>query len=342
MNTIIVLVTGIGSCGTGEGLVKALKLVKGKYRIVGCDMQALSALSYRVDAGYQVPRATDTGYIPAINRIIRDEKVDVLLPGSDKEMEVISNAIDQIDKHVFVLAHPKETVNICRDKWETYLYLKKHGFDCPESYIPDDPQNLAFPLFIKDRFGGGSKHAFKIENEEELKVYLHFYAAKGMKPIIQRYVGSPEEEYTTGVLFGKDGRLISAITFKRTLIAGASGIMTCKEYPEVTQNAVAIARTLKTVGSINIQSRLVDGKPYAFEINPRFSGSSPARAGLGANELDMAIDEFYLGRKVESPKIQYNTAVLRCFQEVSVDLAEVEKLTQGRPVSHSGRIHDYV
>lgn len=342
MKQITVLITGIGSCGTGEGLVKALNLVKGKYRIIGTDMQALSALSYRVDAGYKVPRATDPGYIPLLNKIIRDEKVDVLLPGSDKEMEIISNAIDQFEKGVFVLAHPKETVNVCRDKWQTYLYLKQHGFNCPDSYIPEEPKELAFPLFIKDRFGGGSKNAFKIENKDELNTYLHYYKTKNLKPIIQSYVGVPEEEYTTGVLFGKDGRLISAITFKRTLIAGASGIMTCKEYPEVTQNAAAIAKTLKTMGSINIQSRLVNGKPCAFEINPRFSGSSPARAGLGVNEIDMAIDEFFLNKRVESPKIPYNTAIMRCFQEVYVDLSEVEKIEQGKPVSRSGRIHDYV
>lgn len=340
MSVIKVFVTGIGCCGTGEGLVKTLKLVKGKYVIVGSDTNPLSAMTFRVDKGYTVPRATDPRYIDAVNKICREEKVQVLLPGSDAEMEVIANNAEKIDQAVFVLAHPKETVNICHDKWKTYLHLRQHGFACPESYIPEAPKPLKFPLIIKDRFGGGSKNQFTCDNPAELDTALKILRKKNIKPIIQEYVGTPSEEYTTGVLFGKDGRLISAITFKRTLIAGASGIMTCKEYPEVTNYAIAVARSLKSMGSLNIQSRLVNGAPIAFEINPRFSGSSPARAVAGVNEIDLAIDEFYLNKRVASPTPNYNTAILRCFQELVVDLADVEKLESGTPVSGGGRVSD--
>jgi carbamoyl-phosphate synthase large subunit len=220
--------------------------------------------------------------------------------------------------------------------------LKEHGFPCPESYIPENPKKLTFPLFVKDRFGGGSKNGFKAENGEEASVYLRYLKAKRLKPIVQQYVGTADAEYTTGVLLGRNRRFISAITFKRTLIAGASGTMICEKYPEVTDYAVNIARKLETRGSINIQSRLADGTPYAFEINPRFSGSSPARAGLGVNEIDLAVDEFYLRRRVSRPTIQYGKVVLRCFQEVYADLADVEKLNAGESVSGTGKINDYI
>lgn len=339
---ITVLVTGIGSGGAGEGVVKSLNMVKGKYRIIGTDMNSLSAMTFRVDAGYKIPKCTDTSYFDRLNKICKDEKVEVLIPGSDAEMDVISNNLEKIDKRIFVLAHPKETVNICRDVWNTYLFLKKNKFYTPESYIPEEPRNLKFPLIVKDRFGGGSKNIFVVEDKKELDYALNALKKKNLKPIVQEYVGNINEEYTTGVLFSKERKLISSVTFKRTLLAGASGTMICKEFKEINEYAVKIASKLNTIGSINLQSRLVDGKPYIFEINPRFSGSSPARAGLGVNEVDLAIESYYLNKKVDEIKPKTNTIVMRCFQEIYSDLDELEKLEKGDNVKRSGNAYDYI
>ena len=38
------------------------------------------------------------------------------------------------------------------------------------------------------------------------------------------------------------------------------------------------------IGPANIQCRVVDGVPYAFEVNPRFSGTTYFRTLLGVNE----------------------------------------------------------
>ncbi len=342
MKKINVLVTGIGSCGPGEGIVKALNIVEGKYRVIGTDMHSLSPLSFRVDAGYKVPKCTEDNYFDIINKICKEEKVDILIPSSDAEVDVISNNIEKIKKGVFVLAHPKETVNIGRDSWKTYLFLKKNGFYVPESYLPEEPKNLDFPLMVKDRFGSGSKNVFKVDDENELDYVLKILQKRNLKPIIQEYVGSIDEEYTSGVLFSKDKEVLSSITFKRTLIAGASGTMICKDFKEINSYAEKVVSKLETVGSINLQIRLVDGKPYIFELNPRFSGSLPARAGLGVNEIDMAIDSFFLGKKVKRVVPQTNKVIMRCFQEVYADLDEWEKLDKGKKISRKGKIYNYL
>ncbi len=344
---ITVLATGIGSCGPGEGVVKALKhantqLGRQKYRIIGCDMNALSAMTFRVDGGYQVPRCTDPAYFDRINEICKKEKVDILIPGSDAECDAVSNNIDKIDTAVYVMVHPKETVNICRDAWNTHQWLAENGFPTPQSYLPgQDASGLGWPRIIKDRFGGGSKNVFIVENEDELKDRLEHFKRKKLQPIIQEYVGSMDEEYTTGVMVDKDGEILSSVTFRRTLIAGASGVMTCDEYPEVTATAEKIAKALQLHGSINVQSRLVDGTTYAFEMNPRFSGSEPIRVGVGVNEVDRAIDYYYLGKKLERvyPK---KAAAMRCFQEVIGTLEDLEKLKKGEGLDKAGKINDYI
>ena len=96
------------------------------------------------------------------------------------------------------------------------------------------------------------------------------------------------------------------------------------------------------MGSINLQSRFVNGKPYIFEINPRFSGSTPARAGLGVNEVDMAIDSFFLGKNVKKASPKTGMVIMRCFQEVYGKMSDIEKLEKGKSISLAGKIIDYI
>jgi len=163
----------------------------------------------------------------------------------------------------------------------------------------------------------------------------------GIKPIIQKYIGSMNEEYTTGVIFTPKGKLLSAITFKRTLIAGASGTMIFKKYPMVTKYAVKIARQLSPMGSINVQSRVHEGEPYTLEINPRISGSSPARVCIGVNEADLAIDMFYLKKKVNKPIPIYNQVICRAFQEVFVPENVVKLLDEGKGINKCGETNEW-
>jgi carbamoyl-phosphate synthase large subunit len=53
---------------------------------------------------------------------------------------------------------------------------------------------------------------------------------------------------------------------------------------------LACARALRFVGAINIQCRVVDGRPIVFEINPRFSGGIPLTIAAGADFARMLID----------------------------------------------------
>lgn len=344
MRQLNVLVTGVGSCGVGEGIVKALNMANKttkKYKLIGTDCNSLSAMTFRVDKGYLVPRASSLDYFRVINNICKNEKVDILIPGSDVENEVISNNKFEI-KDAYVLVNPKEVVSLCKDKWKTYNFLKDNGFYCPESYIPEKPKSLKFPLIIKNRFGNGSKEVFKIENNEELNYYLKYFDSKKIQPIIQEYVGSLDEEYTVGVIVSKDNTVISSIALKRTLIAGASGLMVKKDFKDIREYCEKIALLLKPQSSINIQARLVGKKLYVFELNPRFSSTTPIRAGLGVNEVDILIEHYFLGKKFDKIEAQKEGVIMRCFQEVYGSLTDLDRLNNGEGIEFAGHVFDNI
>jgi carbamoyl-phosphate synthase large subunit len=80
-------------------------------------------------------------------------------------------------------------------------------------------------------------------------------------------------------------------------------------FPEVTQQCEEIAVALGTRGPLNIQCRLVDGKVYVFEINPRFSGTTSLRAMVGFNEPDLLIRRHVLQEKIE-PHFKYGSGII--------------------------------
>ena len=69
--SLAVLITGVGGGGHGEQILKALKLAKTHYTIIGADMSHLSMGLLEVDLPYIVPPATHPDYIDVILKICK-------------------------------------------------------------------------------------------------------------------------------------------------------------------------------------------------------------------------------------------------------------------------------
>ena len=56
------------------------------------------------------------------------------------------------------------------------------------------------------------------------------------------------------------------------------------------------------------------GVPRLFEINARFSGTTPMRALFGFNEVDLCLRKLILGEEITPPVIRHGT-VIRFLEE---------------------------
>ena len=82
------------------------------------------------------------------------------------------------------------------------------------------------------------------------------------------------------------------------------------DYPEIRAEAERIAAALRPVASCNVQLRVHQGKPVTFEINVRFSGTTPMRARMGFNEVEAALRHYVLGEDIpDLPRITEGIAV---------------------------------
>jgi len=287
---IKVLVTGSGSL-LGQGIIKSIIDSDLKCKIVGADYFPSAVGLYWVNKGYLLPdflkpEISEKQFIESIVKIINKEKIDFVLIGLDFEIPILAKHKIEIEKitKAKLIVSSNQIVRIGNDKWETVKYLKKNGFNYPESTLPDMVDDFLisnkFPLIVKPRFGHTSKNVFLVNNKKELFDSI----IKCNKPIIQEYLSNSNSEYTCGSVFF-DNKLISLVSLRRTLKNGNTYEAFSEKTNGIDKYIKKLTFSLKPLGPINFQLRIADRGPVVFEINPRFSGTTPIRAIFGINEV---------------------------------------------------------
>jgi carbamoyl-phosphate synthase large subunit len=80
---------------------------------------------------------------------------------------------------------------------------------------------------------------------------------------------------------------------------------------------------LNPLGPANFQFRINrNNEPTVFEINGRFSGTTPLRALVGFNEVEMVLHKMVYGTAVVQPVVQ-NKTILRHWSETVVDAKDI-------------------
>jgi carbamoyl-phosphate synthase large subunit len=312
-----VLVTGAGSL-LGQGIIRALQSSSLRPRIVAVDPSPLAAGLYWVEAPYLVPPVSDDGYLRRIEEILSRENPDAVLIGTDVELAVFAEHRERLEREgrTRVVVSSPEVVAIADDKWKTYLFIRANRLDAPDSCLPGDERELVervgFPLVVKPRVGARSKGVRLAHDWAELRAAL----GSGPDLIVQQCVGTDDTEYTAGALCF-EGEYAGSIVMRRELRDGNTYRAFVEEYPELNRAVRVWTEILKPRGPVNFQFRLDGGRPKVFEINARFSGTTPFRAHAGFNEVEMALRHVLEGEIGPPPPIKRMT-ILRHWSETVV------------------------
>jgi carbamoyl-phosphate synthase large subunit len=284
------------------------------------DVNPLSPTVYVAERSHLVPLSTDPGYLDAVIDICRAERIDLIVPTIDDELPVFAEAVDRFaDQGIRVVVSPLETVAACNDKRATCHVLMTHGVDAAETLQPADlPADPEFPLFIKPRVGRGGVGAFPVRSQRELEFFLDYVP----DPVVQRYLYGPE--FTIDLLCNFNGEPLSIVPRERVVIrAGVVDRARTSREPALIELALACARAFRFIGPINIQCRVVDGRPVVFEINPRFSGGIPLTIASGADFPRMLVT-LARGRRVAPAIGRFKDNLWMTNYETSVFVAQDE------------------
>lgn len=338
MTTRRILITAIGG-NVGQGVLKSLRAGRERYHLVGIDMEPLSAGFSLVDSYYQTPRTGDVAFQKAFEVIVRDEAIEAVYVCSPSELEFFANHKEELEHRfgITILVNPLHVVRIGSDKLMTAEFLRDNGFNFPETVAGSDDNGIelliakhGLPVIAKPRVGFSSRNVFLLDSREKIR------AVATLVPdlIIQQYIPDDRAEYTAATLSGADKKVRALIVLRRDLIQGTTYRTELVEDSQLDQVVVRIVEALGAVGPCNLQFRIMDGKAFVFEINPRFSGTSGIRYLYGFNDCEMAFDLLHLKNEVTQPTLN-KAVVLRYWNEIFISNAGFDDLREGR-AKHNG------
>jgi len=330
---INILVTGAGG-GVGQGIIKSLKMIYDlDINIIAADMSPLATGIYSGNKAYLVPACTADNYLMRLADIFTSENIQYYFPGTDVELSfcALNKVSIKENYNVEVVISNMDAVLISDDKYKTFEFLRDNGFTYPETFLEDEVNidKISYPVIVKPAVGCRSIGVGIVNNKVDLKRRL--LSENGL--IIQELIGTDADEYTCTVVIANN-KVSDVLILRRVLRSGD----TFRAEPiksEVISNYVkSVALALNVNGSCNFQLRIdKNGIPKIFEINCRFSGTTPFCSQLGFNPV-----EFYLKNIMNIEykyNIDYNRVVLRYWSEVVVDKNIVESLDENQEISPS-------
>ncbi len=183
---------------------------------------------------------------------------------------------------VRVLVSTPELVGACKDKNKTTQLFWDCGLKAPEGVSDWKDYRGGYPAFIKPTDGSSSVGAYKVENEEALKIY----AGQLEDYIVQPFISGTE--YTVDVFADFEGHPIY-ITPRERLSVRAGEVQ--KSRVTMDRQIIRACRRMvekyKPCGPITVQLiRDRDGNDHYIEINPRFGGGSPLSMKAGARSAE--------------------------------------------------------
>ena len=322
-----VLITGAGAL-LGQGIIRSFRNSELDPTIISVDPSPLSAALYWSDRRYLVPMAKDPTYLDEIKKILDRERPDIVLIGTDVELMIFAQYRKELETEfdTTILVSSPEVISIADDKYLTYKFLKDNGFDYPESGLPGEEERVieavGFPLIVKPRVGARSIGVHKVHNREELRAAVEAED----EPVIQECVASADDEYTAGVVVF-NGQCTASIVMRRDLRDGNTYRAYVEEFPELNARIQKIGEALMSFGPSNFQFRIDEqDRLKVFEINARFSGTTPLRALAGMNEVEMCLKHLLKDEPIRQPELEAMT-ILRHWSETVVRPDETRAVT---------------
>ncbi len=336
-----ILIAGIGGASLGTEIFKNLKLAR-YHNIYGVDISPYAFGLYQ--KGFLETKVVKRkSYIREILDFCQKVKINLIIPGGEEPLLLLNKNRELFAKNgILVAMNSPEVIDRCTDKIETFNYLKERGVAVPLTILLKTsavPRNFPYPCIIKPSMGSGGSAFVQFANDEkEARVFASQIIKSGRKPILQEYLPLTDGEYSFSVLSSPAGEIFGGIGIKKNFDTKLNYVFKSESaiissgysqgligiFPEIFRQVCQISKLLQSRGPINIEGRVIRGKFYLFEINPRFSATTHLWARAGFNDVDCFI------KLLNNSPIKFKPTIvegycLRSFTEEFIPINEIRR-----------------
>lgn len=256
--------------------------------------------------GYVItPMIYDPKYIDFLLEYCKEKEIGAILSLFDVDLTKLSDNAARFEEiGVKLIVSGPSAIHICNDKWMMAKWFERIRIAHPKTYLQCSEVieaiakgEMAYPLFVKPRWGMGSIGVYMVENEEELELlykkvkkicmetYLKYESAVDIDNCVLIQEMIKGVEYGMNVLNDMDANYVThAVIHKESMRAGETDVAETIS-PKLYNNlAMKLSENLRHIGNLDVDLIMTDkGEMYVIELNARFGGQYPFVHNAGAN-----------------------------------------------------------
>lgn len=275
----------------GIGFIKSIKSSKIKnVNIIAADCNSLSAGLFLADKHFIIPKLTKENSWKIIKKLIVENHINFILPCFTAGLLTLAKHAKELKLlKVKNFISSYDTINLCDNKFNFYLYLKDK-FNMPK---------LLDKAFIKPDIGSGSRgvRIVKAGKNEHMWEYL------------------PGIEYTVDVFCNaKSQPLATSVRTREGVKSGISVKGSVIRHKFLEQESQKLCKELNIIGPCCVQWKEdSEGNPKLIECNPRLGGGTYFTTLAGINPA-----KIYLTPPSLNCKYPNEIKVTRYFEEIVI------------------------
>lgn len=281
-----VLLTGCSE-HISQGLSQILRMTGAARRVIGCDTHTHHPGELLFDGTEVIAGAEDPAFPDVLADVARRHQADLVVPVFEAEIGLlVREGTGRLPGGIPVLLPSAAAVTVGLDKLATARFLEHQGLDHPWTEVAGEAEPRALPCVLKPRRGNAGHGLVRITDP----CLADCYRRLRPQDIWQEYLEPEDQEYTCGLYRSVQGE-VRVMASRRVWRHGKTWAGTVTRDRRIDEYLHAIAEGLELYGSINVQLRLTERGPVAFEINPRFSGTVVFRHLLGFEDFLWSLQE---------------------------------------------------
>ncbi len=295
------------------------------YRVITvCEKRTdLGAVTRFSDINYSIAKVDSDAEVAnaKYNKIIMDEKINLVVPLSDFSAEIAArNKVEWNKKGIQVAVNDWDIFVMAYDKLNTMRVCMENAIPCPATILVDENKEVDFskvkyPVVVKPRSACGSIGFHIVNNEDVLKKLL---ADKSHGPLlIQEFIPQSGRQYNAHFFMDEKQDVKTAICTQKCrwfpIDGGASTLCRTVDRADILSCCEKLLKKIGWVGycDLDLMEDPRDGSVRIIEINARISANVKICFAVGA-DIAKQIDQLYFSNAVDKVNSYECDRRLRC------------------------------